>query len=137
MLTKQPFTDLVPNDRIMKKLLLFILLFMFCPVAFSQLGILSFEAKLHIGDSVRVDGITVFTEHKTKEKTTYVYFSRKPPMQDLSVMIPDADLHNFPGSIKQLFTNKTSVVVGRLLLVNNKPAIIAHNFNQFAPGPGQ
>jgi hypothetical protein len=121
----------------MRKPLLVIVLCMFCPISFSQLKIFSFEAKQHIGDSVRVDGITVFTEYKAKEKRTYVYFGRKAPQQDLAVIVPDADLHNFPHPIKILFTNKISVVIGKIVMVNKKPAIIAHSFNEFAPGPGQ
>ena len=121
----------------MRKLLFVILLFILCPVAFSQLKILSFEAKQHIGDSVRIDGIIVFAEYKAREKTTYVYFSAKPPLQDLTVLIRDTDLHNFPDQIKKMFTNKTSVAVGKIVLLNNKPAIIAHSLNDFAPGPGQ
>jgi len=121
----------------MKKLLLIVLLFLLCPAAFSQLKIFSFEAKQHFGDSVRVEGITVFTEYKANEKRTYIYFGKKAPQQDLAVIVADADLHNFPGPIKTLFTNKISVVTGRIILVNKKPAIIAHSFNEFAPGPGQ
>ena len=121
----------------MRKPLLVVLLCMVWPTVFSQLKILSFEANQHIGDSVRIDGITVFTEYKAKEKTTYVYFAKKPPFQDLAVLVRDADLHNFPAPIKQLFTNKISVVIGRIVLLNKKPAIIAHNMKEFTPGPGQ
>ncbi len=121
----------------MKKLLLIILMCIVCPPLFSQLRIFSFEAKQHIGDSVRVDGITVFTEHNVKEKRTYVYFGGKPPSHHLAVIVPDADLHNFPDSIKKLFTNKISVVTGKLILLNKKPVIIAHSIKEFAPGPGQ
>lgn len=121
----------------MKKLLPIILLSQLPPAAFSQLRILSFEAKQHIGDSVKVDGITVLTEYKAREKTTYVYFGNQPPAQDLTVLIADADLHNFPDTIKKLFTNRISVVAGKIVKVNNKPVIIVHSFNEFAPGPGQ
>ena len=128
---------LVINVRFMKRPLLFILLSMSCSTSFSQLRIFSFEVKQHIGDSVKVDGITVFTEYIAKEKRTYVYFGKRSPMQDLTVIVPDADLHNFPQPIKTLFTNKISVVTGKIIMVNKKPAIIAHSFNEFAPGPGQ
>jgi len=121
----------------MRRLFLAIILLALYPVAFSQLRIFSFEAKLHVGDSVRADGITSFTEYKAKDKATYVYFGNKPPLQDLTVMIADADLHNFPEPIKKLFTNKISVVIGKVVLIRNKPTIIVHSFNEFAPGPGQ
>ena len=121
----------------MRRLLLSTILLALSPLAFSQLRIFSFEAKQHVGDSVRVDGITTFTEYKAKDKATYVYFGSKPPLHDLTVMVPDADLHNFPEPIKKLFTNKISVVIGKVVMIRNKPTIIVHSFNEFAPGPGQ
>ena len=121
----------------MKKLPTILLLSILSPATFSQLRIMSFESKQHIGDSVRVDGITVFTEHKLKEKSTWVYFGSKPPLQHLTVIVPDADFDNFPGPLKTLFTNRISIVIGKIVLLQKHAVIIAHNFKSFAPAPGQ
>ena len=121
----------------MKKLFFFAIGYFIAVSSYSQLRIFSFEAKLHVGDTVQVDGITVFTQHDTKEKATYVYYGHKPPKQELTVMIPDADLRNFEGPINKLFNQKFATVIGKVVSIKKQPVIVAHNLKDFAPGPAQ
>jgi hypothetical protein len=120
-----------------KTLSFILLLFTAASPATAQLRIFSFEAKNHVGDTVQVDGITVSTERNAKEKLTYVYFGHKAPLQELTVLINDADLRNFPGAINKLFTQKFATVKGKVQLIKNRPTIIARNTDDFSPGPGQ
>lgn len=120
----------------MKAFFIIILCFTAIP-SFSQLRIFSFEAKQHIGDTVLVDGITVSVQHSDKEKATYVYYGKRPPNQDLTIMINDADLKNFSDPIHTLFTQRFATVIGKIILIKSQPVIVARSLKDFSPNPGQ
>lgn len=113
-------------------LLLILTCFLFAVSPASAETITASEAKYHIGEFQRVQGVIVSTFYatNTNRKPTFLNMDKPYPNNIFTVLIWGADRKNFPHPPETFYNNKKVIVEGVISQYKGVPQIIVQTPSQ-------